>query len=121
MAYRYQQQKLAKEVTVWTSSGRFLFRCHAEEALRMLTLGTVEPMAADNGPGKRGIRRLTLLATPQSKVGPSSDLTPASYQGSRTVYKERLGHRDAYAGHWTYNLARQSEPLQVLEVTEVFA
>lgn len=112
------KNSFAKHVTVWASSGRFLFRCHAEEALRLIAEGTAEP-DTDDRPKKRGIGRLILLSTPQGKTGPASAVTPASYRQT-TVYKERLGSSE-YEGWWTYALLPQERPLQVLEVIEVNA
>ena len=106
----FKGRKLAPKLNVESSIGRRLYKTHAEDALRLLNNGSAKLLE-----GKGRATALRLIQTPLGKIGPATEITLRSYQGAGTVYKEKLGPKDGYEGHWTYALKPQEAPLSSLE------
>jgi hypothetical protein len=94
-------------VQVWAGN-RFLYRTHREESHRLCTQRIAIPR--DESEGLPKIGSIILLRTPLERPVPNPNFSLASYSGGqRTVFKERLGPKDAFAGLRCFTLKRQED------------
>lgn len=103
-------RKFSRKVSVYAFPNgipKYLFSVHREEALRMCNAGSVVPPPRSETPDNL-ITCVEIGQTPGVALGPATKLTLNSYTGLAPVYKERLGPRDAYAGHKTWTLRKAS-------------
>jgi hypothetical protein len=83
-------QAFKSRVQVWSDVGRYLYRCHPEQARRLVLEGSA--FSADKSPNGR-IWKLILvspLSFLSSSVKPPTPLSSFSYKGQQYIYREKV-------------------------------
>jgi len=76
-------RRFASRVQVVSSTGRYLFRAHAEYAQQLVTAGTACIDCEENK-----IWRICILSTPGPRKGPNAEITAHSYKTKYTVLQD---------------------------------
>jgi len=82
--------KFKSRVQVWSSTGRYLFHCHAEQARRLVRDGSAIPEESD-GKTQGRVWKLVLASQLSCLVqGPPTPSCPASFQGQHYVRRTKV-------------------------------
>ena len=105
--------KYASRVLVFSASGRYLYRVHAEQAKQLVKDKVIAPVEMSQEKPRVWKTILCNSASDVQRIGPSTQLTASSYRGQSYVFKETVGdfHTSMFkaiesADLWAFRLAQ---------------